>query len=91
MKAATFALWASIVRTIVPIVVGTVAGWLTAGRIDPDPELLGNLTAWLTLGFAALYYVFVRLAETYVAPKLGWLLGLAQAPVDYSPDAKHRA
>lgn len=86
MKTALDALWASIVRTVVPIVVGAILGWLTASNIPVDPELEITLTAALTAAFSAVYYLLVRLFERYVSPKLGWLLGLAQQPTSYKPD-----
>lgn len=93
MKTAAAALWASIVRTIVPLVVGAVLGWLTARGVPVDPQFEDLFTAFLTAGFSAAYYVAVRLLETYVAPKLGWLIGLAKSPDHYTADspAKHRA
>ena len=86
MKTALDALWASIVRTVVPIVVGAILGWLTASNIPVDPEFEITLTAALTAAFSAVYYLLVRLFERYVSPKLGWLLGLAQQPTSYKPD-----
>lgn len=76
------ALWDSIVRTIVPIVVGLVIGWTTAQGIDLDPEFESSLTLAIMAAFQGVYYVVVRLFETYASPKFGWLLGLAKAP-DY--------
>lgn len=88
MKAAVFAFWASVVRTVVPWLVGTVAGWVSALGLTADKELEPTLTAALTLGlslgFAAVYYVGARLLELYVTPRFGWLLGLAKRPV-YEP------
>lgn len=86
MKTALDALWASIVRTVTPIVVGAILGWLTASNIPVDPEFEITLTAALTAAFSAVYYLLVRLFERYVSPKLGWLLGLAQQPTSYKPD-----
>lgn len=76
-------LWASIVRTVVPIIVGAVIGWLVSGGIEPDPEFEAALTSALTALFGAIYYVGARILETHVTPKLGWLLGYAKQPVDY--------
>ena len=78
------ALWASIVRTVVPIVVGSVIGWAVSLGISLDAQFEPLLTAALTAGFSGLYYVAVRLLETYVTPKLGWLLGLAKTPTAYA-------
>jgi hypothetical protein len=80
------ALWASIVRTIVPIVVGSVIAWLVRLGITLDKEFETLLTALLTGGLTAIYYVAVRLLETYVTPKFGWLLGFAKAPAVYSSE-----
>lgn len=80
-------LWLSIVRTIVPLIVGgALSLWARAG-IDVDPAFAEALTAVLFAGFTAVYYVGVRLLETYVAPKLGWLLGAAKSPAVYTPES----
>jgi hypothetical protein len=84
MSDAASALWASIVRTLVPIVVGSVVGALVSLGINLDPEFEVALTTLLTAAFSLIYYVAVRLLETFVTPKLGWLLGLAKAPAAYS-------
>lgn len=83
MTTALSALWASIVRTVVPIVVGAVVGWLVSAGIAPDPEFEATLTSVLTAGFSTLYYVVVRILEVHVTPKLGWLLGYAKQPTEY--------
>jgi hypothetical protein len=84
MSNAVSALWASIVRTVVPMIVGGLVAWLVGKGIVLDPEFEGLLTATLTAGFGLVYYAVVRLLETYVTPKLGWLLGLAKAPAKYT-------
>lgn len=84
MSEVFLALWASTVRTIVPIIVGSVSGWFAAANIPLDAEFAGALTALLTLLFTTAYYVAVRLFETYISPKLGWLLGYAKSPDSYS-------
>jgi hypothetical protein len=85
MSNAMSALWASIVRTVVPIVVGAVLAFAVAHNIPLDKEFESLLSIALAAAFTAAYYVVVRLLETYVAPKLGWLLGLAKTPTNYSP------
>jgi len=87
------ALWASIVRTIVPIIVGSVLGWFTVLNIPVDPDFEGALTVLLTLLLTTAYYVAVRLFETYISPKLGWLLGYGKSPDSYSKEqpGKHVA
>ena len=93
MSKTFLALWASIVRTIVPIMVGAVLGWLTAANVPVDPDFEGTLTTLLTALLTTAYYVAVRLFETYISPKLGWLLGYAKTPDSYSKDqpGKHEA
>lgn len=93
MSETFLALWASVIRTVVPIVVGAVLGWFTAVNIPVDPEFEGTLTTLLTAVLTAAYYVAVRLFETYISPKLGWLLGYAKSPDSYSEDqpGKHVA
>lgn len=83
MKTALDALWASIVRTLVPILVGGVLGWLTASNVPLDPEFEVTLTAVLTAAFSAVYYLLVRLFERYVSPRLGWLLLSPKQPAAY--------
>lgn len=93
MSNAASALWASIVRTIVPLLVGAVVAFLVGKGITLDSEFEGLLTTLLTVAFSGLYYIAVRLLETYVTPKLGWLIGLAKSPEGYSKasPAKHAA
>lgn len=86
MSNALAALWASIVRTIVPIIVGSVVGWAVSIGIELDAQFEPLLTAALTAAFSGIYYVAVRLLETYVTPKFGWLLGLAKSPAAYTPE-----
>lgn len=93
MSQAFSALWASTVRTVVPIIVGAVLGFLASANIQVDPEFEKLLTAALTLVFTTAYYVAVRLFETYISPKIGWLLGYAKSPDTYTAEspAKHVA
>ncbi|QDY64889.1 hypothetical protein FQA45_00370 [Glutamicibacter halophytocola] len=90
MSEAFMALWASIVRTVVPIVVGAVLGWFASVNITLDPEFGGLLTALLTTLLTVIYYVAVRLFETYISPEIGWLLGYAKTPDSYSKDQQGR-
>ncbi|MFP7833148.1 hypothetical protein [Marisediminicola sp. LYQ134] len=87
MSTAASALWASIVRTIVPTIVGAVIAFFVGRGITLDSEFEVAFTTLLNVGFAAIYYIAVRLLETYVAPKLGWLLGLAKTPAVYTADS----
>lgn len=92
MSQAVAALWGSIVRTLVPIIVGAVLGFFASSNIQIDPEFENLLSGVLTALFTTLYYVAVRLFETYISPKLGWLLGYAKSPDNYTADspAKHK-
>lgn len=73
-------IWDSLVRTFVPLIVGTVLGWFASAGITVDPAFEPSLVAGLTAAFGAIYYALVRVLEVYVSPKFGWLLGLAKAP-----------
>ncbi|WP_378144826.1 hypothetical protein ACFJGV_15215 [Cnuibacter sp. UC19_7] len=87
MSNALSALWASIVRTIVPLVVGAVVSYLVSKGVTLDEQFEPLLGTALTVAFSGLYYIAVRLLETYVTPKLGWLLGLAKTPTDYTAES----
>lgn len=87
MSEAFSTLWASIVRTLTPIIVGAIVGWIVARGIPVDAEFQASITIAITAVFQAVYYVAVRLLERYVTPKLGWLLGLAKSPDSYSKPA----
>lgn len=78
------ALYDSLVRTLVPIIVGAVLGWFVSINVPLDPEFELALTVAITGAFQGLYYTAVRLFETYVSPKFGVLLGLAKTP-KYTP------
>lgn len=83
---------ASLIRTIVPIIVGAVLSWLALVGLDVDPAGSAGLSTFLTALLTGGYYALVRLVETRV-PQVGWLLGLAKSPDSYSQDAapRHRA
>ena len=87
MSNAASALWASIVRTFTPIIVGSVVGWFVTLGVPLDDKFSGLLTLVVSGILSAVYYVAVRLLETYVTPKLGWLLGLAKTPVAYTHES----
>lgn len=78
--------WLSIVRTYVPLLVGGVLGFFASQGITVDPEFEEAFTGVLMLVGSGLYYLVARLFETYVSPKLGWLLGSAKSPDNYSKD-----
>lgn len=68
---------ASIARTIVPVVVGTLLGAAAKHGFDFDN---GSITEVVTVIITTLYYGIVRLLETHVAPAWGWLIGYAKVP-----------
>lgn len=78
------ALFDSLVRTFVPIIVGAVISFFVTSGIELDPEFEGALFLLVTAGFQGAYYLAARLLEIYVTPKFGVLLGLAKQPA-YGP------
>lgn len=68
---------ASIVRTVVPLVVG----WLLAQPVIAQAGITEEqATTAVTVAVQAVYYLVARLFEHYVSPRFGWLLGLARRP-----------
>lgn len=80
------ALWTSVVRTGVPMIVGAIVGWLVTLGFPVDDDLKAAITGFITVIFALLYYILIRLLERIV-PKLGWLLGSPKQPVYALPAA----
>lgn len=76
----TAGLGPSLVRTLVPIIIGPVVARLGINPEDPTVLLLASGT------ISYLYYVLVRVLETK-APQLGYFLGVAKSPV-YSPKSQ---
>lgn len=81
------ALAASIIRTVVPILLGGLLGWLSTLGIEFDAETSAALTNAVIIGVTAavtmIYYVVVRLIEQKF-PQIGILLGLKKAPAVYT-------
>lgn len=73
----------SVVRSLTPIVVAYFSGWPVTKLLGLDDD---RVTSLVTAVLFAAYYLLVRLAEQYVLPQAGWLLGWASAPV-YVPVA----
>lgn len=71
--------FASVVRTVVPILVGAVISFLVRNGIDVSWLNEGEVSAWLTPVAIATYYGIVRAAEKKY-PLAGWFLGLAKQP-----------
>lgn len=79
----------SLVRTLVPLIVGWVLSLpLTPAVLDLLQVTTGDatraLTAAVTAAVAGLYYLAVRLFEVHGRPRLGWLLGWASQPTRYA-------
>lgn len=72
------------VRTVVPALVGLVVTLALRTGVD-----LHGYAPVITTVITAVYYSAARLAEEYVSPRFGWLLGVAAAPV-YTPPRKAR-
>jgi len=69
----------SLRRTLVPMIVGLVAGSFLAGYVNPDA-----LDEVVTGAVTAVYYLVVRLLESKV-PAFGLLLGSRKQPVYLDP------
>jgi len=76
---------ASLWRTVVPLIIGTLVAWAAHAGLNVDSAAA---TAWLTGAFSAVYYTLFRLLEAHVSPAWGWLLGLARPP-QYPSSAAH--
>lgn len=84
-ETASYVLLMSLVRTFVPVVVGSVLAWFAAKGIPVDPDLETTMTVALTGVATFVYYAVVRFMEMKVSPKFGWLLGNNSSPDSYSP------
>ena len=73
----------SLIRTIVPIAVGGIVGWLASRGIEVDAVTVIPAVDAIV---AALYYAAVRAAEQKW-PKAGWMLGSPGAPSYGAPAA----
>jgi hypothetical protein len=67
----------SIVRTLVPVVVGSVLAALASVGLDLPEGLVTEVVAAVII---TLYYAAVRVLEEHVSPAWGWLLGVAKVP-----------
>jgi hypothetical protein len=67
----------SVVRTVVPLVVGAVVAGLAKANLHIDQTALEQLIGAVV---ATVYYGVVRLAEEHLSPAVGWFLGWAKAP-----------
>jgi hypothetical protein len=75
----------SLVRTWVPILIGTALSWLAVTHgIVVDPDIQNQAVAVVTALVIGAYYAIVRWIEVRF-PQIGWLLGTAKQP-GYSAD-----
>lgn len=74
---------ASVIRTIIPVIVGQVAAWLLTANVILPASALDGLSTFLGGILTAIYYVGVRVLEQQW-PKAGVLLGLTASPDTYS-------
>lgn len=77
-------LFTSVVRTVVPFIVGFILSFLASQGIEASPEFIANITGLLTFVFGALYYIVVRILAAKF-PKLEWLLGSPKKPEYIAP------
>ncbi|MDX2849277.1 hypothetical protein PV342_12560 [Streptomyces sp. PA03-3a] len=70
-------LFVSLIRTGVPALVAWLVALAARYGLDLDAQAVSGV---LTPLAAFCYYAVFRLAEQYVSPKFGWLLGYARPP-----------
>jgi hypothetical protein len=68
---------ASLWRTLVPLIVGTLVALGAKAGLDIDSEAV---SLWLITAFSGAYYALFRFLEGKVGKQWGWLLGLAAPP-----------
>ena len=68
---------ASLIRTVVPMIVVCLGWLLTKVHMSVNNNLLA---AGAALALGTVYYAVVRLLETKFSKQWGWLLGLAKIP-----------
>lgn len=73
---------ASLIRTVVPVIVGAVITWLAGIGLNLDVAGQEGLALTLTVIFTAAYYFVVRFIEERV-PWVGVFLGYAKSPAFY--------
>lgn len=68
------------IRTIVPILVGSLIAFLATKNVKLDSQTTDALVVFLTGATSTLYYFIARLFERYFSPKFGVLLGYVKSP-----------
>ena len=74
----------SIVRTVVPVIVGAIASYLITLGVTLQEDVMAALSVIITAAATAIYYIVVRWLEQKF-PKAGILLGWAAVPAGYIP------
>lgn len=69
----------SLIRTWVPLVVGSVVSWLAVRGWNIDAATSGGLIVFLTGALSGVYYGIVRVLENWF-PWIGVLLGHVAKP-----------
>ena len=78
----------SLIRTWVPILVGTVIAWvISTGIIDVSADDQARATGAATAAAIGGYYTLIRWIERKY-PAAGWLLGSAKPPEYVNPPAR---
>lgn len=70
---------ASLIRTLVPLLVGTILALALRAGIDLG-DWQAPITEGVTLVVSAIYYAVIRWLETVKSSKWGWLLGYPAKP-----------
>lgn len=73
----------SLIRTVVPVIVGAVASWLlTKYAFHVDASVQTSVTALLTAGVTTAYYAGIRFLEAkFPKGPWGYFLGHSSRPV----------
>lgn len=77
----------SIVRTIVPVIVGAIASYFITLGVTLQEDVMAALSVIITAAATAIYYIVIRWLEQKF-PKIGILLGYAAVPAGYIPPAE---
>lgn len=70
----------SLIRTLVPMIVGGFVAWMTARGHAVNAQDEATLATVLTAAFSWLYYLIARLLESK-NPNAGYLLGVPRQPI----------
>ena len=74
----------SIVRTVVPVIVGAIASYLVTLGVTLPEDVMAALSVIIMAAATSVYYIIVRWLEQKF-PKVGILLGWAAVPESYTP------